>query len=140
MNPLLTDLLAHDPDDAEIDNFLRENTVPLTDPGGVTFLFRGEADAVLLQHWVYGLPSSQALTRAPGTDLWYLYLELPPGSRIEYKFDVVRDGVNEWITDPLNPVTAEDPFGRNSVCRAHGYERPDWTLPDSGARQGSLDP
>lgn len=139
MNSLLAELLSRDPDDADIDDFLRRNTVPLTDPGGVTFLFRGEADAVLLQHWVYGLPSSQALERAPGTDLWHLYLELPPGSRIEYKFDVVTDGANEWITDPLNPVTAEDPFGRNSVCRAHGYERPDWTLPDSGARPGNLE-
>jgi len=139
MNPVLAELLSRDPDDKRIDEFLHGNAVPLTDPGGVTFLFRGNADAVLLRHWVYGLPSSQALQRAPGTDLWYLYLELPPGSRIEYKFDVVKDDANEWITDPLNPVTAEDPFGRNSVCRAHGYERPDWTLPDSGARQGSLE-
>lgn len=139
MNPLLADLLSRPPGDADIDAFLRDHDIPLTDPGGVTFLFRGEADAVLLQHWVYGLSSSQSLDRAPGTDLWHLHLELPPGSRIEYKFDVVRNGDNQWITDPLNPLTAEDPFGRNSVCRAHGYQRPDWTLPGSGARPGTLD-
>ncbi len=139
MNPLLAELLSRSPGTHDVDDFLRDNSVPLTDPGGVTFLFRGEADAVLLRHWVYGLPSSQALERAPGTDLWHLHLELPSGSRIEYKFDVVRGGASEWITDPLNPLTAEDPFGRNSVCRAHGYRRPEWTLPDSGARQGSLE-
>jgi enterochelin esterase-like enzyme len=139
VNPLLSSLLSDSPGVAELDTFLRANPVPLTDPGGVTFLFRGEADAVFLRHWVYGLPSSQALVRAAGTDLWHLHLELPPGSRIEYKFDVVRGDTNEWITDPLNPLTAEDPFGRNSVCRAHGYERPAWTLPDSGARPGSLE-
>ncbi len=139
MNALLAELLSRQPDDTDVTRFLHENAVPLTDPGGVTFLYHGEADAVLLRHWVYGLPSSQSLERAPGTDLWHLFLELPPGSRIEYKFDVVKNGANDWITDPLNPLTAEDPFGHNSVCRAHGYERPDWTLPGSGARQGTLE-
>jgi len=139
MNPRLADFLARDPDAAALDKFLQENTVPLTDAEGVTFLYRGSAEAVFLQHWVYGLPSSQALEHAPDIDLWYLFLELPQGSRIEYKFDVVTNGSNHWITDPLNPLTADDPFGRNSVCRAHGYERPDWTLPDTGARQGTLE-
>lgn len=139
MNPRLADFLARDPDAAALDKFLKENTVPLTDAEGVTFLYRGSADAVYLQHWVYGLPSSQALAHAPDIDLWYLFLELPQGSRIEYKFDVVTNGTNQWITDPLNPLTADDPFGRNSVCRAHGYERPDWTLPNTGARQGTLE-
>ena len=32
-----------------------------------------------------------------------------------------------WITDPLNPALAADPFGVNSVCAAFGYERPAWT-------------
>jgi len=139
MNAKLAELLAGNPDDAALDLFLRENPAPLADEMGVTFVYRGEADAVYLQHWIYGLPSSQPLERAPGTDLWHLFLELPQGSRIEYKFDVVSQGENRWITDPLNPLTAEDPFGRNSVCRAFGYQRPDWTLPGSGAREGSIE-
>ena len=138
MNPKLTHLLEQSPDALAIDGFLESNTFPLTSPGSVSFVYRGEADVVLLQHWIYGLPSSQELERVPGTDLWHLSLELPPDSRIEYKFDVIRGETNEWITDPLNPLTAEDPFGRNSVCRAHGYRRPDWTEPSACARPGSL--
>ncbi|MGD8976964.1 MAG: alpha/beta hydrolase-fold protein [Gammaproteobacteria bacterium] len=140
MNEDLKVLLGDGPPDPEtVDRFIDGREFPLVDARGVTFLYRGEADTVLLQHWVYGLPSSQPLERVPETDLWHLFLELPPRSRIEYKFDVVKDGNNHWITDPLNPLTAEDPFGRNSVCRAYGYERPAWTVPDSGARPGVIE-
>ena len=58
----------------------------------ITFVWRGDADAVHLKHWVYGLPSSQPLARLDGTDVWHLTLELPPGSRVEYKLEVVRSG------------------------------------------------
>jgi enterochelin esterase family protein len=140
MNEDLKVLFGDGPPDPEtVDRFIDGREFPLVDARGVTFLYRGEADTVLLQHWVYGLPSSQPLERVPETDLWHLFLELPPRSRIEYKFDVVKDGNNHWITDPLNPLTAEDPFGRNSVCRAYGYERPAWTVPDSGARPGVIE-
>jgi enterochelin esterase family protein len=139
MNQLLEDLLRGSPNDESIKRFLESNTFPLSAPDGVTFVYYGDADAVLLQHWIFGLPSSQDLERASGTDLWHLTLELPADSRIEYKFDVVKDDVNKWITDPLNPLTAEDPFGHNSVCRAHGYRRPGWTEPDSGSRPGSME-
>jgi enterochelin esterase family protein len=140
MNQELKALLADGPPDpAAVDRFVAEREFPLVDARGVTFLYRGEADTVLLRHWVYGLPSSQPLERVPDSDLWHLFLELPARSRIEYKFDVVRDGDNHWITDPLNPLTAEDPFGRNSVCRAYGYERPIWTLPNSDARPGEVE-
>lgn len=140
MNRDLRELLEDGTPAAEaIDNFIAERAFPLADARGVTFIYRGEAETVLLRHWVYGLPSSQALERVPDTDLWYLFIELPPRSRIEYKFDVVSDEQNHWITDPLNPLTAEDPFGRNSVCRAFGYERPVWTLPETGSRPGVIE-
>jgi enterochelin esterase family protein len=137
---ILADTAEEDgPTAGAIDAFIAENQFPLTDPDGVTFVYRGEADEVMLQHWVYGLPSAQPLHRLEGTDLWYLFVELPQGSRIEYKLDVIRDGEGEWITDPLNPLTAEDPFGRNSVCRAHGYVRPEWSLPADDVRPGRID-
>jgi enterochelin esterase family protein len=139
MNRELAALLAGGPPDADaIDRFINEREFPLVDARGVHFVYRGEADAVLLQHWVFGLPSSQPLERVEGTDLWHLFLELPQASRIEYKFDVVEGDQNRWITDPLNPLTAEDPFGRNSVCRGFGYRRPSWTLPDPAARPGAI--
>lgn len=112
---------------------------PLVDPQGVTFLYQGAADSVGLRCWIHGLPASQPFDRIEGTDDWILRIDLPPNSRIEYKFEVVRDGQVEWITDPANPLHAADPFGANSVVQGYGYLRPDWTLPDSEARAGQID-
>ena len=75
-----------------------------------------------LRHWVYGLAATPTLTRVDGTDLWYLTLDIPPGSRVEYKIEVVRGDHGEWIQDPLNPHPARDPFGANSVLQTDGYE------------------
>jgi enterochelin esterase family protein len=111
---------------------------PVVDPGGVTFVYRGSADAVHLRCWIHGLPASQPFERA-GPDLWVLRMELPANSRIEYKFEVLRDGQEEWILDPLNPLQAVDPFGANSVAQGHGYTRPDWTLADAAARPGTIE-
>jgi enterochelin esterase family protein len=112
---------------------------PIVDPGGVTFVYRGTADAVNLRCWIHGLPASQPFERMGDGELWVLRVELPENSRIEYKFEVVRDGREEWILDPLNPLQAVDPFGANSVAQGHGYERPEWTLADPAARPGTLD-
>ena len=139
MNRALEALCAAGPGPEAIDRFVEQHAFPLVDATGVTFVYRGEADAVRLQHWVYGLESSQPLERIDGTDLWYLRMELPAGSRVEYKLDVARNGHSEWVLDPLNPRQATDPFGANSVCQAHGYEQPDWTLRDPAARTGRIE-
>jgi enterochelin esterase family protein len=112
---------------------------PIVDAGGVTFVYRGDADAVNLRCWIHGLPAAQAFERVGETDVWVLRVELPENSRIEYKLEVVRGDETEWILDPLNPLHAADPFGANSVAQGHGYVRPDWTLPDPGARGGTVD-
>jgi enterochelin esterase family protein len=97
------------------------------------------ADEVNLRHWVYGLASSQPFRRIPGTELWYLILDLPKGSRVEYKLEVVQGPSRRWIEDPLNPLIARDPFGANSICQASGYEIPEWTQPDPEARAGRIE-
>ncbi len=132
-------LAAERVEPAAIDAFVAANHFPLVDKSGVTFVYRGEADKVLLRCFIHGLPTAQDLERVAGTDLWVLRIDLPPNSRIEYKFEVVRGERGAWITDPLNPVTAADPFGANSVCQGFGYERPEWTLPDGQSRHGVLD-
>ena len=101
-------------------------------------MYRGEADAVRLRHWVYGLAATPPFTRIDGTDLWYVVLDVPRDSRVEYKIEVIRGDHVESIQDPLNPHTARDPFGANSVLQTDGYERPAWTLPDPEARTGTL--
>jgi enterochelin esterase family protein len=112
---------------------------PVVDPGGVTFVYHGAADAVNLRCWIHGLPASQPFERVGDGDLWVLRVELPENSRIEYKFEVVRDGQEEWILDPLNPLQAADPFGANSVAQGMGYARPEWTVADPAARAGIVD-
>lgn len=126
------------PDTATIDRWLSGRSVPIVEGSSVTFVWRGEADAVRLRHLIYGLPSSQAFDRLAGTDLWYLVLDVPPKSRLEYKIEVEREGERRLVLDPLNPYVANDPFGRNSVCHAAGYETPEWTFEDPEARPGTL--
>ncbi|GMV40274.1 MAG: hypothetical protein AMXMBFR64_19900 [Myxococcales bacterium] len=121
-----------------IDAFLRDHTFPILEGSKVTFVWRGEAERVSLRHWVYGLGSDQPFARIDGTDLWYLVLELPPRSRVEYKLDVHRNGHGEWIQDPLNPHKAMDPYGGNSVCQGADYAPPEWARPDKEARPGTL--
>ncbi|MCZ8132511.1 MAG: alpha/beta hydrolase-fold protein [Steroidobacteraceae bacterium] len=136
----LRELLAHGtPSPEAIDGFLASHAFPLLDPHGVTFVFRGRVDAVVLRMFISGLPAAQPLSRAGDTDLWLLRLDLPEGSRFEYKFEVVRGHASEWITDPLNPHRASDPFGANSVCQGWGYQPPEWTRHDPSARPGTLD-
>lgn len=119
--------------------FIAGRRLPLVDRTGVTFAFWGSAEEVQLRSWISGLPTAQPLERVPDSDLWVLHLELPPQSRIEYKFELRHGSHSEWVIDPLNPVTASDPYGANSVCQAFGYERPDWTQDEPLARRGTVD-
>ena len=102
----------------------------------MTFVFRGPADAVFLQHWIYGLPSAQPFQRIDGSDLWYLVQEIPPRSRVEYKLEVQQGDLHRLIRDPLNPQLAHDPFGANSVCHGADYVEPEWVTADPEARPG----
>ena len=118
--------------------FSAEHTLPILEGSSVTFAYRGEADAVLLQHFIYGLETSQPFQRLDGTDLWYLVIELPEESHLQYKINVIHGDEQHWILDPLNPHRALDPFGANSVVRTRGTERPAWTHPDPDARPGKI--
>ena len=122
-----------------IDSFLATHGAPIVEGRTVTFLYRGEADAVFLQHWIYGLPSAQPFALVEGSDLWYLMQEIPVRSRVEYKLEVQRGDVSRLIRDPLNSQLAHDPFGANSVCQGAEYVMPDWVVADPEARSGALE-
>lgn len=140
MHPMLRPLLSATPPPAEaVATLLAGGPFPLIAPEGVTFLLETDADAVNLRCWIWGLPTAQPLERIPGTALWVRHLELPAGSRVEYKFEVIRGDRAEWIVDPRNPELAADPFGANSVVQGHGYVEPDWVREDPDARRGTLD-
>ncbi len=140
MNKALAHLLKLSPPaTADIDAFIERSVFPLVDGEKITFVYRGSADAVFLRCWISGLDTAQPLQLLDDTDLWAVTIELPEGSRIEYKLEVERDGHRELILDPLNDILAHDPFGANSVCQGAGYRRPQWSLYDPDARPGRLE-
>jgi enterochelin esterase-like enzyme len=139
MTPAIAALVAGPKTREAIDAFMAANTFPIVSGSSCTFVWRGDADAVHLKHWVFGLPSSQQLKRLEGTDVWHLTLQLPGKSRVEYKLEVVRNGHGEWIQDPLNRSLARDPFGANSVAHSSGYEVPSWVNHDPTAAKGHVD-
>ena len=79
-------------DSRAVDRFLARFSVPIVEGARCTFLYRGEADEVFLIHRIFGLPDHLPLRRVHGTDLWYVVLELPEGSRVEYQLEVGRGG------------------------------------------------
>ena len=113
--------------------------MPIVEGARCTFLYRGDADEVLLVQRVVGLPEQIPMRQLRGTDLWYLVLELPEGSRVNYQLEVRRGEHVERLNDPLNPKLSYSPVGTSSVCFGHGYETPEWTEPDPAARQGTLE-
>jgi len=122
-----------------IDQVLADVELPHVDGRNVTFLFRGEAQGVSLHHWVHGLPGELPFRRLGRSDLWGLQLDLPRGSRMEYKIGVMSRGHGQLVRDPLNRHTARDPFGANSVVYGDGYAPPEWTVEDPEARKGTIE-
>lgn len=125
-------------DAADVDRFLERHEAPIVEGARCTFLFRGEADEVHVMQRILGLPDRLPMRRLEATDLWYLVLELPEGSRVEYQIEVRRGEHHERFNDPLNTKISHSPMGSSSVCFGHGYATPDWVLPDPDARQGSM--
>lgn len=121
--------------------FVADRAFPILEGDTATFFFWDgkPTESVHLVHWVFGLESHQAFERIAGTDAFWLAIELPHASRVEYKFKLTRGARSGWVRDPLNPHKAYDPFGSNSVCPMPGYEAPRWVEPEEGCRPGRLE-
>ena len=124
-------------DVAAVDRFLSRHEVPIVEGTRCTFLYRGEADQVLLAQRIVGLPELLPLRRLRDTDLWYLVLELPEGSRVNYQLEIRRGDHSERINDPLNKKVSYSPVGTSSVCFGYGYDSPEWTMLDPDAGPGT---
>jgi enterochelin esterase-like enzyme len=125
-------------DDAAVDRFIARHEIPIIEGTRCTFLYRGEADEVLLAQRIVGLPELLPMRRLRDTALWYVVLELPEGSRVNYQLEIRRGNHVERINDPLNEKVSYSPVGTSSVCFGYGYDSPDWTMFDPDARPGDL--
>jgi enterochelin esterase-like enzyme len=134
----LTRLRSEGSSPEAIDQLLREQRIPLVEGPTCTFLWRGEADWVGIEHRMLEVPIPLPLRRLKGTDLWYASVELPRGARIQYRILVRRGEHVESMNDPLNPRVVGDAIGSQSVLEADGYVTPDWTYPDPTAVSGEL--
>ena len=139
LHPTLAGFLGRGtPDEEGVRAFVASVRTPLVEPGAATFVWHGEAHRVEMLRWIHAGVDHNAFARIPGTTLWSLRLSVEDGGRFEYKLAIHGEGGEAWINDPLNPDRAGDPFGENSVCQTHGYERPGWSLP-RGAPAGRVE-
>lgn len=125
-------------DESMIDRFLERHEVPIVEGVKCTFLFRGDADEVWVRHRIVGQPQQVPMRRVSGTSLWFVVIELPAGSRVEYQLELRRGEHYEQGNDPLNPHVANSPVGSSSVCQATGYVVPDWITPEEDVRPGEI--
>ena len=75
-------------DPASVDAFFESHSFPIVEESCVTFVYRGEADAVLLQHWIYDLPRAQPY---PG-----LALVFSPNRRMSAPTTAIRPLLQLW--------------------------------------------
>jgi enterochelin esterase-like enzyme len=127
------------PPEEALQRFFDSQDFPIVEGLRCTFAVRvGDADAVTLRHRVVGLADPLPLRLLAGTDLWYVDVEIPSDSRVEYQFEVRRGEHYERFNDPGNPRQARGPFGSSSVLHSAGYRTPEWAVHDPDARPGEL--
>ncbi len=131
-------LSADDLSSDSISAFVSTINSPLVEPGVLTFLWQGEAKAVEALRWIHSGVDHQPFERIGDSTLWALRLPVSDGGRFEYKLNLMFEGHEEWVLDPLNPHRAGDPFGENSVAMSYGYARPTWSI-EKGAPRGHIE-
>ncbi len=118
---------------------LLDATTPYLSGDTATFAYVGDARSVRVEHFMSLFPAIPAMERLDGTDLWWVTVQLPKRSRVEYRLVVETAGATSHVTDPLNRRVARDPFGANSVAHGPGYVDPPWTKPRVDAAAGRIE-
>ena len=124
-----------------LQDFVDEQEFPLVSDSGVVFFYwnpERRPDKVELVHWIFGLKGHHDFQRIQGTHAFYLPMDLPEQSRVEYQLRVTTGDKVAFGRDPRNDKLAFDPFGANSVATGPGYEAPEWTHEDPEAERGKL--
>jgi enterochelin esterase family protein len=104
-----------------------------------TFVFIGDAESVRIEHFMARFPRLPPMERIKGTEVWCATVQLPRGSRVEYRYEVVGKDRTDVVGDPLNWKTASDPFGVNSVALGPGYAAPAWASPKLDVAEGTIE-
>jgi enterochelin esterase family protein len=123
---------------AAVASFFENHALPVVEGNLCTFAVQAAADSVYLRHRVNRWPADLELEQIPWTDVWSLTIELEQKARVEYQFEIVRDGQWWRFNDPYNPRVARSPLGDCSVCHAPGYTVPDWAMFRTETDPGSL--
>jgi len=118
--------------------FLEAHALPVVEGNIATFAVLAEADSVYLRHRINVWPDDLELSRIPGTDVWFLTMELEWAARVEYQFEILRGGQWWRFNDPHNPRLARSPLGESSVCHGPCYAVPDWASFHTETEAGSL--
>jgi enterochelin esterase family protein len=118
--------------------FFADYALPVVEGNRCTFATRAAADSVHLRHRINPWPDDLELSQIPGTDVWYLTIELEWEARVEYQFEIVRDGKRWRFNDPDNPRLSRSPVGDCSVCYGPGYALPDWATVHVDTPRGTL--
>jgi enterochelin esterase-like enzyme len=116
-----------------------DSHAPRTDSTGVTFSVGDEDEALEAVHLVQEIMRPRVgppFSRPRGSQTWILRLRRPAADRMEYKFQLRhRDGREEVICDPGNPLAAPGPFGDKSVVEWPEYVPPVWL--DASTEEGT---
>jgi len=133
---VITALQAKGVTPAVVEHLLEQHGVPIVEGPTCTFVWRGDADLVAVEHRVAGLPAPLPMRRLRSSDLWYVTTQFPRGARVEYRLMVRHGDRVENMLDPLNPRVARGPTSEMSVLLTDGYVTPDWTQHDPEAPPG----
>jgi enterochelin esterase-like enzyme len=120
--------LSEEQREAAAASFFEQHALPVVEGRFCTFATRAAADGLYLRHRVNLWPDDLELEHIPGTDVWFLTIELEWGARVEYQFEIVRNGQRWRFNDSYNPRLARSPLGDCSVCSGPGYAVPDWAI------------
>jgi enterochelin esterase family protein len=124
--------------EAAVATFFADYALPVVEGNFCTFATRAAADSLYLRHRINPWPNDLQLNPIPGTDVWYLTIELEWAARVEYQFEILRDGQRWRFNDPDNPSALPQPGGDCSVCYGPGYAVPDWATVQADTRRGTL--
>jgi len=123
---------------AMIDDFMSaQSAFPIVEGDRwVHFVYRGDIEDIAISGSMYEFRVEEPMDRIAGTDLYYKSVELEPGSRVEYQFNIDFDNTGP---DPANPLRARARGTDVSVVGLPGWKRPEFVKAYQGSSPGRMD-